>query len=145
MIYTFETQDSERFIIDLVQMRWGRCSSILSTPSLASAEGSLANYVFVEEGDLIPMGGGTYNLDGRIPLPEKPTEQELAAPGAGLSSVGILCVLYEDTLMVVLNANAQIKDSSFKSNAIKKVKYKLAQQMMQADKPEEETQVVLET
>ena len=47
--------------------------------------------------------------------------------------------------MVVLNANSQIKDSSFKSNAIKKVKYKLAQQMMQADKPEEETQVVLET
>ena len=145
MIYFFQTADDECREIDLVEMTWARVSRLNTTPSITAAENDFIRHIPLESGPLIPMGGGTYNLDGRLPLPEKPTPQELAAPGAGLSSVGILCVLYEDTLMVVLNANAQIKDSSFKSNAIKKVKYKLAQQMMQADKPEEETQVVLET
>lgn len=115
MVYEFETLDDEKFVIDIESGRWGRASSILATPSIKASENAMARYIYVEEGELIPMGGGVYNLDGRVPLPDKPTEEQKKAPGAGLSSVGILIVLYSETCEVYLKPNIQIKDGSFNS------------------------------
>lgn len=115
MIYTFETLDGEKFVLDVEHSRWGRASSILAAPSIAASENAIARYVYSEEGDLVPMGGGVYNLDGRMPLSDKPTEEEKKAPGAGLSSVGILIVLYSGMCEVYLKPNVQIKDGSFDS------------------------------
>lgn len=129
MIYHFETMDNETFVIDTATMKWGRASSILSAPSVLAAENNLAKFEFSEEGELIAMGAGTYNLDGRTP--------KTTGPGAGLCTVGILCVPFEDTLVVYLRANVKIKDDTFKSNPIKTVKYLIMQ-----EKPEPEAPVV---
>lgn len=115
MIYTFETLDGEKFVLDVENSRWGRASSILAAPSIAASENAIARYVYSEEGELISMGGGVYNLDGRMPLSSKPTDEEKKKPGAGLSSVGILNILYKDQLQVYLKPNVQIKDGSFDS------------------------------
>lgn len=120
MIYSFEVAETnENFVINTATLRWGIASSILSAPSIVAAEHNMAKFEFSKEGALIPMGAGTYNLDGRTPKD-------------GLSTVGILCVPFEDTLVVYLRANVKIKDDTFKSNPIKEVKY-----MIMQEKPEE--------
>lgn len=126
MIYHFETLDNTTWVIDTETMRWGRASSILSAPSITAAENNLAKFELAEEGDLIPMGAGTYNMDGRT--------EKTQGPGAGLSTIGIMAVPFGDTLILYLRANVKIKDDSFKSNPIKTVKYMLLQ-----DKEEEKT------
>jgi hypothetical protein len=127
MIYHFETTDNETFVIDTATMKWGRASSILSAPSIQAAENNLAKYEFSESGDLISMGAGTYNMDGRTPRTE--------GPGAGLCTIGILCVPFEDTLVVYLRANVKIKDDTFKSNPIKNVKYLIMQEKPEPEAP----------
>ena len=120
MIYSFEVADTgENFVLNTATMKWGIASSILSAPSLVAAENNMAKFEFSVEGALIPMGAGVYALDGR-------------QPKDGLSTVGILCVPFEDTLVVYLRANVKIKDGSFKSNPIKKTEY-----MIMQDKQEE--------
>jgi hypothetical protein len=149
MIYTFETMDGEKFVIDISKARWGRASSILATPSIAASEHAIARYVYSEEGELTAMGGGAYNLEGRMPLPKKPTEEQLKAPGAGLSSVGLLTVLFEGDLIVYLKANVQVKDGSFSSEYLrefpearqKTVKHIILQE---PPKPEENKAIVTE-
>lgn len=120
MIYHFEVaSDGATFVIDTETMRWGRASSILSAPSITAAEKNLAKFELAEEGDLIPMGAGTYNLDGRTPKSK--------GPGEGLSTVGIMAVPFGDTLILYLRANVKIKDDTFKSNPITTVKYMILQ------------------
>jgi hypothetical protein len=121
MVYTFETLDGEKFVLDIEKSRWGRASSILAAPSVAATENAIARYVYVEEGELVPMGGGVYNFDGRMPLPEKATEEEKKAPGAGLSSVGVLIVLYGEVCEVYLKPNVPIKDGSFDSGYLREL------------------------
>ncbi len=108
MRYQFNTTDDELFVINTVDMTWGRASSIATAPSLGAVENRLANFAFHEQGTLVAMGAGAYNLDGRTPKTE--------GPGAGLSSIGILSVPYDDSLVLFLRANVKIKDESFKSN-----------------------------
>jgi hypothetical protein len=124
LIYQFRSwPDDELFVLDIVHMRWGRASSILSTPSVSAAEHKLARFVYSEEGDLIPMGGGAYNLDGRTPKTE--------GPGAGLSSVGILSVPYDQYLILYLRPNVNVKPDSFVSgfpeDMQKHIKYQILQ------------------
>ena len=127
MVYQFKTMDDETFVLDIVNMRWGRASSILSAPSVVAAtdkENNLARYVFSEEGDLAAMGGGHYGLVGRTP--------KTTGPGAGLSAIGILAIPYEDTLVLTIKANVPLKPDSFTSGPIKNVKYHIAQDVQVA-------------
>lgn len=118
MIYQFETEsDGERFVLDTSNLKWGRASSVLAAPSVAAVENKLASFVFSEEGTLVPMGhsvegnttsGAVYNMDGRTP--------KTTGPGAGLSSVGILSIWFEDKNITYLTANVPVKEDSFKMN-----------------------------
>lgn len=130
MIYSFQTVDDERFFVDTQTMRWSRASSILSAPSISAVENSISNTVPIESGNLISMGGGAFNLDGRTP--------KTTGPGAGLSSIGILAVPYEDTLVMYLHANVPVKDESFTSNPIKHFKYVIAQAPQEPEAPKVE-------
>lgn len=130
MIYQFKTTDDELFVFNTVDMTWGRASSIATSPSLGAVENHLANFAFHEQGTLVAMGAGAYNFDGRTPKtgledPSKP------GPGAGLSTVGIMAVPYDQSLVLFLRANVKIKDESFKSNfpeeAQKFIKHKIIQ------------------
>jgi hypothetical protein len=115
MIYSFETEETkENFVINTATMRWGIASSILSAPSIVAAEHNMAKFEFSKEGELVAMGAGVYNLDGRTPKD-------------GLSTVGILCIPFENTLVIYLRANAKIKDGTFKSNPIQKTEYMIMQ------------------
>lgn len=135
MLYQFETLDGSLFQIDIAKQRWARVSALLETPSLAAAENEIARHTEIESGELIPMGGGVYNLEGRQPLSEKSTKEDREKPGAGLSSVGLLCVPYEDHLLVYIKPNVQIKENSFKSNPIKTVKYEVLQEPVKTVEP----------
>jgi hypothetical protein len=117
MVYQFKTVDDELFVLNTETMRWGRASSLLAAPSITAAEHKLAQFVYSEEGDLIPMGGGVYNLDGRTP--------QTQGPGAGLSSVGLMAIPFGDTLVYWLQANVPLKKDSFTSNPIKTTKYQI--------------------
>jgi hypothetical protein len=108
-------------------MRWGRASSILSAPSIAAAEQNLAKFEFSEEGELIPMGGDTFALDGRT--------EKTEGPGKGLSKVTIHSIPFIDTLIVSISANVALKDSTFKSNPIKKVEYFIMQDRPKVEAP----------
>ena len=108
MIYQFRTMDDELFVINTVEMTWGRASNILSSPSVAAVEAHLAKFEFSESGTLIPMGAGSYNFEGRTP--------ETKGLGAGLSTVGIMAVPFDSYLVLFLKANVPIKDETFKSN-----------------------------
>lgn len=134
MIYSFKTLDDELWVINTSSLKWGRASSILSAPSVTAVENEITQYEFLEGGDLVPMGAGIYNFDGRTP--------ETKGPGAGLSSVGIIAIPFEDTLVVYLRPNVPIKADSFKSNPIKIVKYEVLQdpqppQIQAEEKPNE--------
>ena len=124
MRYSFKTaSDDELFVIDTQNMTWSRTSNVLSAPSISAVENDIAQYQAIESGELIAMGGGAYNLDGRTP--------ETKGPGAGLSSIGILSVPFEDTLVLYLKANVPIKEGSFTSNPIKHFKYLIAQALQE--------------
>jgi|SRR5215831_3675916 len=143
MIYQFETLDNEKFVLDISKQRWGRASSVLATPSLSASENALARYVYKEEGNLIPMGGGVYCLDGRQPLPENATDEQKAAPGAGLSSIGILVVLFEEVCEIYLKPNVRVKDGSFTSAYLqelpearnKYVRHNILQEPIKSEEP----------
>jgi hypothetical protein len=109
VIYQFRSwPDDELFVLDIVNQKWGRASSILSAPSVsAAAEGAVARFVYSEEGALIPMGAGVFNMDGR-------TEKTTGA-GAGLSTVGIMAVPFEQSLILYLRPNVNVKPDSFVS------------------------------
>jgi hypothetical protein len=124
MIYQFRCEsDNELFVINTVEMTWGRASTLVAAPSITAVEARLANFQFHEQGTLIAMGAGAYNMDGRTP--------ETKGPGAGLSTVGILTVPYDNYLVLFLRANVKIKGESFKSNfpedMQKHVKHKIIQ------------------
>lgn len=124
MIYQFRVEsDDSLFVFNTVDMTWGRASSIATSPSLGAVENHLANFAFHEQGTLVAMGAGAYNFDGRTPK----TEGE----GAGLSTVGIMAVPYDQELVLFLRANVKIKDESFKSNfpqeAQKFIRHKIIQ------------------
>jgi hypothetical protein len=129
VIYHFKSQDDELFVLDTAHMRWGRASSILSTPSVAAAEQHLARYVYSEEGALVPMGAGVYNLDGRTPKTE--------GPGAGLSTVGIMAVPFETTLFIYLRPNVNIKSDSFKSGFPEEAQKFIKHQILQPHSEQE--------
>lgn len=116
MIAQFKTLDDELWVIDSDNLKWGRASSILSSPSVtAAAESKLAQYVFSEEGPLVPMGGGTFTLGGR-------------KPSDGLTTVGVLFTVFEGTVVAYLQANVPVKQESFKMDPVKPdVKCVLAQ------------------
>ena len=124
MIYQFKTQDDELFVLDIVNQKWGRASSILSAPSVSAAtDGAIARFVYSEEGALVPMGAGVFNMDGRT--------EKTEGPGAGLSSVGIMAVPFEDKLILYLRPNVNIKPDSFVSgfpeDMQKHIKYQILQ------------------
>lgn len=109
MVYQFRTEDDALFVINTMAATWGRASTILSAPSVtAAAESQLANYQYLEEGTLVPMGGGRYSLDGRTPKTE--------GPGAGLSTVGLMAVPFDHDLYLYLLPNVPVKEDSFKSD-----------------------------
>ena len=109
MIYQFRTAaDDALFVLNTAEMKWGRASTILAAPTVAAAENSLANYQYLEEGILVPMGGGRYSLDGRTPKTE--------GKGAGLSTVGLMAVPFEDKFFVYLLPNVPVKEDTFKIN-----------------------------
>ena len=108
MIYQFRTNDDELFVINTMDLVWGRASNLLAAPSVAAVENRLAQFNFIEQGQLIPMGAGAYSMDGRTPKTE--------GPGAGLCSVGIMAVPFDQYLILYLKANVPVKDNSFKSN-----------------------------
>lgn len=126
LVYQFKTTDDSLFVINTVTMRWGRASTILSAPSVTAAEHKLMQFVYSEEGELVPMGNGIYNMEGRTP--------ETKGPGEGLSSIGIMAIPFEDTLVMYLTANAPVKPDSFESNPIKHFKYVIMQEPP-VDKP----------
>lgn len=119
MIYSFEVESGENFVVNTATLKWGIASSILSAPSIVAAENNMAKFEFSTEGSLIPMGAGTYNLDGRTPKD-------------GLSTVGLLCIPFENTLVIYLRTNVPIKDGTFKSNPIQKVEYMIMQDKQEA-------------
>ena len=124
MLYQIKTLDEELFIFDIVTQKWGRASSILSAPSVsAAADGAVARYVYSEEGALISMGAGVFNMDGRT--------EKTEGPGAGLSSVGIMAVPFEQSLILYLRPNVNIKPDSFVSgfpeDMQKHIKYQILQ------------------
>ena len=131
MIYHFQTLDDSLWVIDTANMQWGRASSILSAPSITAAEKNLAKFELADSGTLVPMGAGVYNMNGRTP--------KTTGPGAGLSSVGIMCIPFEDTLVVYLRANVKIKDESFRSNPIRETRYVIMQ-----DRAEEKPAVAIQ-
>lgn len=145
MVYTFETTDGEKFVLDISAARWGRASSILATPSIAASENSIARYVYSEEGDLIPMGGGVYNMDGRMPLTEKSTEEDKKKPGAGLSSIGILTVLYEGVCEIYLKPNVPVKDGSFDSEYLRELTADVRNKVVRHNILQEPSKLVEET
>jgi len=108
MLYQFTTPDGETFVLNTETMRWGKASTILSAPSVAAVEGGITQFMYSEEGDLVPQGGGTYNLDGRR---------------KGVTTAGILAIPWIDTLYLRLHTNAPIVKESFKSNPIKNFHY----------------------
>lgn len=126
MRYQFETEDNATFVLDMVQMKWGRVSTILAAPSVKAVEHEAFTYNLLEEGDLIPMGGGVYTMQGRTAKTglEDPKNPK---PGAGLCAVGVLAIPYEDTLQLYLRANVMLKEDSFKSMEVKKIKYHIIQ------------------
>lgn len=104
MIYTFQTEsDGQLWVLDIVKMTWGKASTIAAAVSLGAVENKLANYIFSDEGKIVSVGAGTFNMEGR-----KPTD--------GLTTIGILSVPYEDHLVLFLRANVRLKEDSFKSN-----------------------------
>jgi hypothetical protein len=100
VIYQFRNTEDDLFVLDVVNMHWGIASSILSTPSVAAAENKLARFVYKSEGELVPMGAGAYSLDGR-------TEKD------GVHVVGIMCVPFEDRIILYCRPNVNIKPDSF--------------------------------
>jgi hypothetical protein len=112
------------FVFDIVNSRWGRASSILSAPSVsAAANGAVARFVYSEEGALISMGAGVFNMDGRTP--------DTKGPGEGFSSLGIMAVPFDDHLVLFARPNVNVKPDSFVSgfpeDMQKHIKYQILQ------------------
>lgn len=108
MIYQVKTMDDELFAFNTVELRWGRCSSIMAAPSLATAEKAIASFVFVEEGELVPMGAGRYSMNGRTP--------ETKGPGAGLSTIQLMSVPFDTYIVQYILPNVDCKEDSFVMN-----------------------------
>jgi len=71
MLYNFKlAENGDQYVIDTENFTWALASSIIASPTIAAAEGNLANFVPKEEGKLIPMGAGTYAFEGRLPFTE---------------------------------------------------------------------------
>lgn len=113
MQYAFKTEsDDETFVIDVSAMTWGRASQILSAPSVGAAANDISNYVCSESGKLIPQGAGVYNLEGRI---------------SGLTTIGLLAIPFENSLVFCLHPNVKVKEESFQSGKIDTFVYKVIQ------------------
>ena len=129
MVYQFRTLDNELFVINTVELKWGRASSILAAPSVLAAEQKLANFEYKEEGILVPMGAGRYSLDGRTPLTGVYENPALRGPGAGLSTVQLMTVPFENYIVQYIMANVPVKEDSFSMNlpeeAQKFIKYEI--------------------
>ena len=100
MNYTFKTEDDQLWMVDVERMHWGKASSIISAPSVKAVESKLAQFVETEGGDVTPLGGGRYVLEGR-------------QPKDGLCIVTILTVLSEEnggTCVTFAQGNVNIKD-----------------------------------
>lgn len=140
MKYKFETEDGATFVLDLMNMRWGRVSTILAAPSVKAVENDAFTYNMLEEGDLIPMGGGVYTLQGRTMKTgmEDPKNPKV---GARLCAVGIIVVPYGDAINFYLRANVPLVETSFTSSlsALKSGDLKLTYHIIQANHPVPET------
>lgn len=132
MKYQFATADDAIFVLDVVSMRWGRVSSILASPSIKAVESEAFTYNLLEEGDLIPMGGGVYNMDGR-------DFKDKDRPGAGLVSVGLLQIAYDAPERVdnfYIRANVMLKEDSFTSSRGNGCEHhKMKYHIIQANRP----------
>lgn len=105
MIYNFKTEeDDQQWVVDTELLTWARASSIIAAPTIIAAEANIARFVPTEEGKLIPLGGGRYNLEGRQPFDENHKPQ--------LSLFMIITVLStenEGTCMTFFQANVAAK------------------------------------
>ena len=69
MIFNFKTvEGDEQYVIDPEAQTWAKASSIIATPSVKAAESNIARFVPIEEGKLVPLGGGRYRLHPRKPI-----------------------------------------------------------------------------
>lgn len=114
MRYQFKTADDQTWVLDVAAMKWGKVSDILGAPSLTAAQNEAFSYNLLEQGDLIPMGGGIFNFQGRT-------------PSDGLCTVGIYAIPYIDTLQLYIRANVPLKEDSFKSGDITTIKHHIIQ------------------
>ena len=114
MIYNFRTAEGQ-WVVNPEDLTWARTSSIISSPSVVAAASNLANFVPIETGKLVPLGGGRYSLDGRKPLNEKQEPQ--------LSIFIILTILTaEDGGTCVSFLQANVETTDFQQQEIKKFK-----------------------
>ncbi len=146
MIYEFQTLDDETFVLNTLNLTWGRASTILAAPSVLAAEQKLARFEFKEQGTLVPMGGGRYSLDGRTP--------NTKGAGAGLSTVGIMAVPFDTYLVLYLLPNVKIKEGSFKNGFPEAIQEYIKAEIRQPDEqkaaspislPSDNEKLVLET
>jgi hypothetical protein len=138
VIYQFKTMDDELFAINTVDLKWGRASSIVAAPTLATAEKAIASFVFVEEGELVPMGAGRYSLNGRTP--------ETTGPGAGLSTIQLMSVPFDTYIVLYLLPNVECKEDSFVMNFMTeelRAKY-LKMEVRNPEKPKQQITAVPE-
>lgn len=107
MIFNFKTvEGGEQYVIDPEAQTWAKASSIIATPSVKAAESNIARFVPIEEGRLVPLGGGRYRLHPRKPIGKDGKPQ--------LSMIVLLTVLTEQdggTCVTFLQANVDIKDA----------------------------------
>ena len=138
MIYQFKTMDDELFAINTMDLKWGRASSILASPSVGAAAPDVASFVFSEEGTLVPMGAGVYSMDGRTP------DKEKGGPGAGLSTVQLMAVPFDKYLILYLLPNVEVKEDSFISNFPEEFRKHIKHEVRNPEKPKQQITAVPE-
>jgi hypothetical protein len=124
MKYQFKTEDDQLWVIDTLNLVWGKASSILSAPSVAAAEQKLSNFEYSESGTLVPMGGGRYSMDGRTPKD-------------GLSTVGIMSVPFDTYFVLYLLPNVAAKEGSFVCGAPEGAQQYIKYEIRQPEKPQQ--------
>jgi hypothetical protein len=87
MKYQFEAND-EVFVLDTKELKWGHASNVA--------------YDMKEQRVLVCMGAGAYFLDG--------------SERAGLSTVHLLCVPFDDSIVMYLVPNVKVEEDSFTMN-----------------------------
>ena len=137
MIYQFKVaSDDSLFAINTVDLKRGRASSILASPSVGAAADGVTSFVFSEEGTLVPMGAGVYSLDGRTPKTE--------GPGAGLSTVQLMAVPFDKHLILYLLPNVEVKEDSFISNFPEEFRKHIKHEVRNPEKPKQQITAVPE-